>query len=37
MIHGAADMEMQPLDKHVDEEEEDVTVFDVNTRKQPIK
>ena len=32
VIHGAADMEMQPLDK-ADDEDEDMTVFDMNDRR----
>ncbi|KAJ7360351.1 hypothetical protein OS493_016983 [Desmophyllum pertusum] len=35
VIHGTGEMELQPLDKHVDEDEEDMTLFDVKNTKRP--
>lgn len=37
VIHGAASAELQPLDRDVDEEEEDLTLFDVKDAKRPLK
>lgn len=35
VIHGTGEQELQPLDKHVDEDEEDMTLFDVKDAKRP--
>jgi len=35
VIHGTGSMELQPLDKDVDEEEEDMTLFDRKGTKWP--
>ena len=35
VIHGTGELELQPLDKHVDEDEEDMTLFDVKNTKRP--
>ena len=35
VIHGTGEMELQPLDKHIDEDEEDMTLFDVKDAKRP--
>lgn len=37
VIHGAASSELQPLDRDVEEEEEDLTLFDVKDAKRPLK
>ena len=37
VIHGAASVELQPLDRDVDEEEEDMTLFDMKDAKRPLK
>ena len=35
VIHGTGELELQPLDKHTDEDEEDMTLFDVKDSKRP--
>lgn len=35
VIHGTGEMELQPLEKHVDEDEEDIALFDVKDSKRP--
>ncbi|KAL9989076.1 hypothetical protein ACROYT_G003584 [Oculina patagonica] len=35
VIHGTGELELQPLDKHMDEDEEDMTLFDVKDAKRP--
>lgn len=35
VIHGTGEPELQPLDKHTDEDEEDIALFDVKDSKRP--
>lgn len=35
VIHGTGELELQPLDKHTDEDEEDIALFDVKDSKRP--
>ena len=35
VIHGKGEPELQPLEKHTDEDEEDIALFDVKDSKRP--
>lgn len=35
VIHGTGEPELQPLEKHTDEDEEDIALFDVKDSKRP--
>ena len=35
VIHGKGEPELQPLEKHTDEDEEDIALFDVKDSKWP--